>query len=123
VFLPDAAITTDYLLHLTTGLVENLVVDADRMQANLESTGGLIYTSSVLLELVEGGMGREQAYALVQGAAMQTWQGGTPFRETLRARAGAEGVVLDEARLDEICRPERYVQQLGPLFERLAALS
>ena len=123
VFLPDAAITTDYLLHLTAGLVENLVVDAERMRANLDSTGGLIYTSSVLLELVEAGMAREQSYALVQGAAMQTWQTGTPFRETLRARAEADGVALDEARLDEICRPERYVQNLDPLFERLAALS
>jgi len=122
VFLPDAAITTDYLLHLTTGLVENLVVDADRMRVNLESTGGLIYTSSVLLELVEGGLSREDAYALVQSAAMETWNTGTPFRETLRARAKADGVELDEARLDEICRPERYVQNLGPLFERVAAL-
>ena len=50
--LPDAAIATDYLLHLTRRLVEGLVVDADRMRANLESTGGLIYTSAVLLELV-----------------------------------------------------------------------
>ena len=122
VFLPDAAITTDYLLHLTRGLVENLVVDADRMRVNLESTGGLIYTSSVLLELVEGGLSREDAYALVQSAAMETWNTGTPFRETLRARAKADGVELDEARLDEICRPERYVQNLGPLFERVAAL-
>src|SRR6185312_10516558 len=102
VFLPDAAITTDYLLHLTTGLVENLVVDADRMRVNLESTGGLIYTSSVLLELVEGGLSREDAYALVQSAAMETWNTGTPFRETLRARAKADGAELDEARLDEI---------------------
>jgi adenylosuccinate lyase len=123
VFLPDAAITTDYLLDLTAGLVENLVVDGERMRANLDSTGGLIYTSSVLLELVEAGMGREQAYALVQAAAMRTWQGGTPFRETLRAEAAGAGVTLDEPRLDEICRPERYVTQLDPLFERLAALS
>jgi adenylosuccinate lyase len=123
VFLPDAAITTDYLLDLTAGLVENLVVDADRMRANLESTGGLIYTSAVLLELVEAGMGREQSYALVQSAAMRTWQDGTPFRETLRTRAAADGVALDEAKLDEICRPENYVQNLGPLFDRLAALS
>jgi adenylosuccinate lyase len=123
VFLPDAAITTDYLLHLTTGLVENLVVDADRMRANLESTGGLIYTSSVLLELVEGGLSREDAYALVQSAAMETWNTGTPFRDTLRSRAAAGGVALDEARLDEICRPERYVQNLGPLFERLEKLT
>jgi adenylosuccinate lyase len=123
VFLPDAAITTDYLLNLTAGLVENLVVDAERMRANLDSTGGLIYTSAVLLELVEGGMSREQAYALVQTAAMATWQGGTPFRETLRQQAKDAGVALDEARLDEICRPERYVAHLDPLFERLAALT
>ncbi|SNX95448.1 adenylosuccinate lyase [Geodermatophilus sabuli] len=123
VFLPDAAITTDYLLHLTTGLVEDLVVDADRMRANLESTGGLIYTSSVLLEVVEGGLSREDAYALVQSAAMATWNTGTPFRTTLRERAAASGVTLDENRLDEICRPERYVANLDPLFERLAALS
>jgi adenylosuccinate lyase len=123
VFLPDAAITTDYLLHLTTGLVSGLVVDADRMRANLDSTGGLIYTSAVLLELVEAGMSREQSYALVQGAAMRTWQTGTPFRETLRAEADAAGVALDEARLDGICRPERYVARLDPLFDRLAALS
>jgi adenylosuccinate lyase len=123
VFLPDAAITNDYLLHLTTGLVSGLVVDADRMRANLDSTGGLIYTSAVLLELVEAGMSREQSYALVQGAAMRTWQTGTPFRETLRAEADAAGVSLDEARLDGICRPERYVAHLDPLFDRLAALS
>jgi adenylosuccinate lyase len=123
VFLPDAAITTDYLLHLTTGLVEGLVVDAERMRANLESTGGLIYTSSVLLEVVESGLSREDAYALVQTAAMTTWNTGTPFRETLRAQVKSVGVELDEARLDEICRPERYVANLGPLFDRLAALS
>jgi adenylosuccinate lyase len=68
-------------------------------------------------------MGREQSYALVQSAAMRTWQDGTPFRETLRARAAEDGVTLDEAKLDEICRPERYVANLGPLFDRLAALS
>jgi adenylosuccinate lyase len=123
VFLPDAAITTDYLLDLTAGLVENLVVDVQRMRDNLESTGGLIYTSSVLLELVEGGLSREDAYTLVQSAAMETWNTGTPFRETLRKRASTSGMALDEARLDEICRPEQYVANLGPLFDRLAALT
>jgi adenylosuccinate lyase len=93
-----------------------------RMRDNLDLTGGLIYTSSVLLEVVESGLSREDAYALVQGAAMETWNTGTPFRETLRARAAGAGVTLDEGRLDEICRPERYVEQLDPLFERVAAL-
>jgi adenylosuccinate lyase len=97
--LPDAATATDYLLNLTTGLVEGLVVDQDRMIENLESTGGLIYTSSILLALVDSGMSREDAYALVQAAAMTTWQTGTPARDApcraprrrpppLRGRAG-----------------------------------
>jgi adenylosuccinate lyase len=123
VALPDAAIVTDYQLHLTTGLVEGLAVDAARMRANLESTGGLIYTSGVLLQLVTAGLSREGAYALVQAAAMDTWQTGTAFRETLRNRAAAQGQRLDEAALDEVCRPERYVERLGPVFSRLRALS
>jgi adenylosuccinate lyase len=123
VALPDAAIVTDYLLHLTTGLVEGLAVDAARMRANLESTGGLIYTSGVLLQLVTAGLSREDAYALVQAAAMDTWQTGTSFRETLRNRAAAQGQPLDETALDEVCRPERYVERLGPVFSRLRALS
>jgi adenylosuccinate lyase len=123
VALPDAAIATDYLLAETTWLVSGLQVDAARMRANLESSHGLIYTSAVLLELVAAGMSREDAYTLVQAAAMQTWREGTPFRETLRAHAAQAGQALDEARLDEVCRPERYVANLGPVFERLAKLS
>jgi adenylosuccinate lyase len=123
VALPDASIGTDYLLHLTLKLVTGMVVDTDRMQANLDSTGGLIYTSTVLLELVETGMSREDAYALVQAAAMDSWDTGTPFRETLRIQADKAGQVLDEELLDEVCQPERFVARLGPVFDRLAALS
>jgi len=123
VALPDASIATDYLLHLTTRLVTGLVVDADRMRANLESSGGLIYTSAALLELVESGLSREDAYSLVQAAAMRTWETGEPFRSTLTAEANSAGRELDEARLDEVCRPERYLARLGPVFERLAQLT
>ncbi len=123
VALPDAAIVTDYLLAETTGLVTGLVVDAARMRANLEQTRGLIYTSAVLLDLVAAGMSREDAYALVQAAAMDCWEHGTQFRETLRKHAAERGQPLDEARLDEACRPERYVARLGPVFDRLGRLS
>ena len=123
VSLPDASIATDYLLHLTTRLVTGLVVDADRMRANLDSSGGLIYTSSVLLELVETGLSREDAYAFVQQAAMATWERGAPFRAALTEQAAAAGQQLDEARLDEVCRPERYLARLAPVFDRLAALT
>jgi adenylosuccinate lyase len=121
--LPDAAISVDYLLHLTTGLIEGLVVDAGRMRANLDATHGLLYSSAALLELVAEGMAREDAYALVQTAAMETWNTGTPFRDTLRKEAAARGQAIDEARLDEACRPERYVTRLGPVFNRLERLT
>jgi adenylosuccinate lyase len=91
------------------------------MRANLDATGGLIYTSAVLLELVDAGLSREDAYAVTQAAAMETWQSGVPFRETLRKHPEADA--LTDERLDEVCRPERYLARLGPVFERLAALS
>jgi adenylosuccinate lyase len=121
--LPDAAIGTDYLLHLTARLVNGLVVNVERMRANLDATGGLIYSSAVLLELVEGGLSREAAYALTQGAAMETWRSGVSFRETLRKHAADAGQTLDEARLDEVCRPERYLERLAGVFDRVADLS
>jgi adenylosuccinate lyase len=121
VALPDAAIGTDYLLHLTTRLVTGMTVDAARMRANLDATGGLIYTSAVLLALVESGLSREDAYAVVQAAAMETWQSGVPFRETLRKHPEAER--LSDAALDDLMRPERYLSRLAPVFDRLATLT
>ncbi|MGH3201547.1 MAG: adenylosuccinate lyase [Streptosporangiaceae bacterium] len=121
--LPDASIATDYVLFLTTGLVEGLTVDAARMRANLDLTGGLLYSSGVLLALVKAGLSREDAYALVQAAAMQTWEAGTPFRDTLRKQAAARGLNLPESDLDDAFRPERYTARLDPIFGRLARLS
>jgi adenylosuccinate lyase len=123
VALPDAAVLTDYLLAQTASLVEGLVVDVSRMRSNLEATGGLIYSSAVLLALVDSGMGREDAYALVQAAAMQTWDQGTPFRDALRKEAATRGVVLSETAIDQAFRPEAYTARLGPIFDRLARLS
>ena len=121
--LPDASIATDYVLHLTAGLVEGLTVDAARMRANLDLTGGLLYSSGVLLALVSAGLSREDAYAVVQAAAMDTWDHGTPFRDTLRKQAAARGLSLAEADIDDAFRPERYTARLDPIFERLARLS
>jgi len=122
VALPDAAIATDFVLEETTAIMEGLVVDAARMLANLESSHGLIYTSVVLLELVNAGMSREDAYALVQGAAMDSWQSGEPFRVALRKHAAVRDIKLDEQQLDDVCSPERFVSRLGEVFDRLEKL-
>jgi adenylosuccinate lyase len=122
VALPDAAIIVDYLLHLTTGLIEGLTVDAARMRANLDATGGLIYSSSVLLKLVDDGMTREDAYALVQAAAIDSWDAGTAFRDALRKQAAARELTLPDT-LDSVFQPERYTVRLVAIFDRLARLS
>ena len=77
----------------------------------------------MLLELVEGGLSREDAYALRAAAAMETWKTGTPFRETLRAEARPPGRRWTRRGWTRSAGPERYVDRLGPVFDRLAALS
>jgi adenylosuccinate lyase len=54
---------------------------------------------------------------------METWSSGVPFRETLRKHAADSGQTLDETRLDEVCRPERYIARLDEVFDRVAALT
>jgi adenylosuccinate lyase len=121
--LPDAAIATDYLVHLTTGLVEGLVVDTARMRANMDITHGLLYSSAVLLELVSGGMSREDAYTLVQAAAMDTWDNQVPFRDALLTQGKKRNMVVDELALDRAFSAERSVARLGVVFDRVARLT
>jgi adenylosuccinate lyase len=81
VILPDSTTLTDYLLTKTTNLLDTMFVYPERMKANLESTGGLVFSGQLLLDLVEHGVLREHAYRLVQGHAMRAWQEGLNFRE------------------------------------------
>jgi len=80
---PDATILLDFMLGRFTGLVEMLVVYPERMLANLGMTKGVIYSQMVLLKLIEKGLSREDAYAVVQRNAMRSWQEGLEFRELL----------------------------------------
>jgi adenylosuccinate lyase len=86
VILPDATIALDYMLHLAEHVVRRLRVFPDRMRANLEAGGGLAFSQQVLLALIDRGMGRDQAYRLVQEAATEAWDRGADFREGIRAR-------------------------------------
>jgi adenylosuccinate lyase len=81
VILPDSTTLVDYMLNKTTNLLSTMFVYPERMKANLESTGGLVFSGQLLLELVESGISREDAYRLVQGHAMRAWKEGRNFRE------------------------------------------
>jgi adenylosuccinate lyase len=121
VILPDSSITVDYLLHLATGLVEGLVVDAERMRANLDSTGGLFFSQRVLSVLVERGMDRDDAYRAVQRAAADTWDRGLHFRERMWEEIEPLGVISrDEFWALFVLRP--FIEHLGRVFDRLEKL-
>jgi adenylosuccinate lyase len=81
VILPDSTTLTDYLLTKTANVIETMFVYPERMKANLESTHGLIFSGQLLLDLVEEGVSREDAYRLVQGHAMRAWKEGLNFHD------------------------------------------
>jgi adenylosuccinate lyase len=83
VILPDSTIIADYLLGKTNQLIARLLVYPERMLRNLESTGGLIFSGQLLLDLAESGMSREDAYRLVQGHAMNSWKNELVFRDEI----------------------------------------
>ncbi len=119
VVLPDASIALHYMLVKFNGLIENLVVDEERMLANLESTKGLVFSQAVLLALVESGLGRDEAYRLVQRNAMDAWEGKGHLRDLLHADPD---VVLDQSRLGRCFSLERIGETAAPVFERLTGL-
>src|SRR5438477_7732387 len=83
VILPDSTTLVDYMLNRTTNLIDTMFVYPERMLANLESTGGLVFSGQLLLDLVEHGVSREDAYRMVQKHAMRAWQQGLNFRELI----------------------------------------
>ena len=83
IILPDSTILVDYLLAKTENVIAKLLVYPARMLKNLESTGGLIFSGQLLLDLAESGMSREDAYRLVQGHAMNSWKNDLIFRDEI----------------------------------------
>jgi len=109
VIFPDSTILADYLLAKTTDLLDRLLVYPERMKKNLESTGGLIFSGQLLLDLAEAGMMREDAYRLVQSHAMQAWKEDLVFRDE----------VAKDPKITALLTPEKlektfdYTWQLG----------
>jgi adenylosuccinate lyase len=118
VFLPDASIALDYILHLTTNVIEGMRVYPQRMLDNLNASGGLVYSQAVLLALVDAGCAREEAYGIVQSAGMRTWEQGGAFRDNLLAIDEVRSK-LGEEKLDAIMDPQRYLVHVDRIFERL----
>lgn len=117
VIAPDACIITDFMLHRFNSLVQGLVVHPDRMIENLESTRGLIFSGTLLVELVDAGVTREEAYALVQKHALPAWEGGATLLERVKSDSRIMQA-LPEKRLDEIFDIKRHLRHVDAIFER-----
>jgi adenylosuccinate lyase len=119
VMLPDALILMHFMLVETTDLVQNLLVYPDNMQRNMNLYGGVIFSQRVLLTLVEKGMGREDAYAIVQGNAHQAWnQAGGDFRQLISEDVQVQ-TYLSEADIAECFNPQHHLQNLDVIYQRL----
>ena len=117
VVLPDATTLADYMLARAKGLVEGLVVHPDRMRANLERTGGLIFSEAVLLALVTAGLPRQRAYEHVQKSALAAHEGKGKFRELLGADP-AIAAKLTPAQLDAAFDLTHHLRHAGMIVDR-----
>ena len=115
VALPDATILLDYGQHLAVRLAEGMTIDPERMQGNLGSTHGALYSQRALLALVESGLSRDEAYRIVQAGAQKAFDEGIPFRDLL---AGA----APQLDLDAIFDPRAFVAHAGDIVARLDSL-
>ncbi len=120
VVLPDATVLAYYMLRTTRPILGGLQVHKDRMLENLNLGGGVVYSGRVLLALVEAGMDRDEAYAIVQGAAMQAWEGEGGFRELLEEKEEVREHL--GADLGGLFDPAYALRNLGAVFERVEAL-
>ena len=118
VVLPDAFLAVDYMLDRFAWLVEGLVVRAERMRENLDASHRLYFSQRLLLALVESGLGRDEAYRLVQRHAMRAWDEGLDFPDLVRADTEIAGR-LD---VDAVFDLDAYTRNVGVVFERLEAL-
>jgi adenylosuccinate lyase len=115
VILPDATILLDYMQHLAVRVIEGMVVDAERMRANLDLTHGALFSQRALTALIESGMERDAAYRLVQDAAQRAWLEEREFRELLAERAPQ----LD---LDQVFDYKAYLDHVPGVIGRLERL-
>jgi adenylosuccinate lyase len=119
VVVPDAFLALDYMLDRFTWIVEGLVVHPDRMRRNLDASHGLVFSHRLLLALVAAGVGRDEAYRLVQRHAMQAWDEERDFRVLV----AADAEIAAHVDLDDVFDLEGTIRHVDTVFARLHALA
>ena len=109
---------TDYLLSKTRWVVEGMRVFPERMSDNLRASKGLIFSGQLLLDLSEAGMLREEAYRVVQGHAMRSWETGEDFRTSVEDDPAVTRWLAGD-QLDATFSPDRHLRHVDDIFRRV----
>ena len=118
IIIPDSTTLADYLLNKTANLIETMFVYPERMLANLESTHGLVFSGQLLLDLVESGVSREDAYRLVQSHAMRAWREGLDFHDLVVNDPTIRGRV-PRAKIERAFDLRRQLNNIDKIFARV----
>ena len=125
IIIPDACTLLHYMLHIFNKVVSGLQVDEERMLTNLNMTGGLIFSQRILLALIERGVGRQEAYQVVQRNAKKVWsmssKGAIKSNALIEALGSDDEVTqyLSHNELAELTNTEYYVKYIDTTFARL----
>jgi adenylosuccinate lyase len=120
VILPDTTTAVDYMLSRAIWLISGMQVSAKRMKRNLDLTRGLVFSGQLLLDLSAAGMLREEAYKLVQGYAMQAWEGDGDFHAAIQADPIVSRHLTPSA-LEESFSVSRQLRNIDEIFQRVFA--
>ena len=118
IILPDSTTLMDYLLAKTANLIDTMFVYPDRMKQNLDASGGLVFSGQLLLDLVEHGVMREDAYRMVQKHAMDAWQNDLNFRDLIMKDTEIRKKVPRRA-LEEAFNLDRQLRNVDAIFARV----
>ncbi|MGB9073064.1 MAG: adenylosuccinate lyase [Terriglobales bacterium] len=118
IIIPDSTTLADYLLSKTASLIETMFVYPERMLANLDSTRGLVFSGQLLLDLVEAGVSREDAYRLVQNHAMRAWEEGLDFHKLVLSDPAIAGRV-PRAKIERAFDLKRQLKNIDKIFARV----
>jgi adenylosuccinate lyase len=118
VILPDSAVLLHYMLVRFTDIAGGMRVYPDRMMANLEASHGLVYSGTLLLAVTRKGVSREEAYAAVQEAAMESWETGRPYKDLVLADSRITAL-LSRKEIDESFDLPHHLRHVDAIFERV----
>lgn len=118
IIFPDSTLALDYMLNKFIEVIAGMRVYPDNMLANLAHTRGLIFSQRVLVALMNKGLGRTQAYDLVQKAAMQTWKGSASFKDNLLSDSRVSGY-LSAKELNKLFDLDFYLRNVNKIFQKV----